>query len=277
MSAPRGARPEVVATATTYLDALLSHDARSARLGTGVRRVANGRQALEGDDAVRAVIAHEPVGAIGSLDWVVDGDTAAALYDLDADMTRVNGIDDFGPRERWIPAYVAERFRVVDGAIAEIELVHAATAVGTARPPRPERYPRGRGDAAPSRDQLVAAASAYLDALVSHDASAVPLAPQAWRVENGRNSGDSGAEIARALEADIMGVVTGVRDLVWCVEDDTAIVFYTLDVDLGRLPNVLTTGDAAGSETSAKRLGERFRVHDGLLAEIEVVIPADDM
>jgi hypothetical protein len=67
-----------------------------------------------------------------------------------------------------------------------------------------------------------------------------------------------------------------VRDLAWTVEDDTAIVFYTLDVDLGRLPGA-DPGASGGSQSSAKRLAERFRVHNGQLAEIEVVIPATDI
>lgn len=104
---------------------------------------------------------------------------------------------------------------------------------------------------------------------MSHEEREVPLAPQAWRVENGVNSGDDGPSIATALAADVMQVVTAVRDAQWTVEDDTAVVFYTIDVDPGRLPGV-----QPGAPTSSLRLGERFRVWDGLIAEIEVVIPA---
>jgi hypothetical protein len=269
-------RSDVIAAATSYLDALVSHDAESARLADDVRRVGNGRDELVGADALRSIIRREPVGAIGPLDWVVEDATAAVLYELDADMTRANGSDTFAPADSWLPAYIAERFTVVDGLITRIDVLYAAGAKGAARPPRPERYPRRRGASAPPRDQVVEVASAYLGALVSHDGSAVPLAPGAWRVENGHNSGDSGPEIERALAADIMQVVTGVRDLEWTVEDDTAIVFYTLDVDLSRLPGA-DTGTSGGSPASAKRLAERFRVHDGQLAEIEVVIPATDI
>jgi hypothetical protein len=268
-------RNEIIAAATSYLDALVSHDAASARLAEDVRRTGNGRDELVGADVVRSVIEREPVGAIGPLDWVVEGDTATVLYDLDADMTRASQSDTFSPRDEWIPAYVAERFTVAEGLITRIDVLYAAAAKGAARPPRPERYPRLRGASAPARDQVVEVASAYLGALVSHDAAAVPLAADAWRVENGHNSGDSGPAIAHALGADVMQVVTGVRELDWTVEDDTAIVFYTLDVDLARLPRA--DAATAPAQTSAKRLGERFRVHHGLLAEIEVVIPATDL
>jgi len=272
MTSTDTARTSIVATATTYLDALVSHDSASARLADDVRRIGNGKDVVAGADALREVIEREPVGAIDARGWVVDGDTAALVYDLDADLTRSSQSDTFGPRESWITSFIAERFTVVDGLITEIEVVYAGSEAGGARPPRPERYPRAKGGDAPSRQSVIDAASAYLAALVSHDGSGVPLAPNAWRVENGRNSGDTGPEIASALGIEIMHVIAGVRDEQWYVEDDTAVVFYTIDVDLGRLPNA--PADAA---KSAKRLGERFRVVDGMIAEIEAVIPATDL
>jgi hypothetical protein len=229
--------------------------------------------------ATGRLVARESVDVIGSLPWLVDGNSAAVFYDLDVDMTRTDASNGLVVRGSGIPAYVAERFTVADGAVVETERAYAPAMVGGTRPPRALRYPRARGVDAPPRDEVVALASAYLDALVRHDGSSVPLAPLAWRVENGRNTGDSGAEIARALDADIMQVVTGVRELVWCVEDDTAIVFYTLDVDPSRLPGASDpgAGGEAATATSARRLAERFRVHAGLLTEIEVVIPTGDM
>ncbi|MFT4127392.1 MAG: hypothetical protein QM662_14330 [Gordonia sp. (in: high G+C Gram-positive bacteria)] len=46
----------------------------------------------------------------------------------------------------------------------------------------------------------IAAAKAYVDALVSHDASAVPLHPECTRVEFGIKTGRNGPHIARSLE-----------------------------------------------------------------------------
>ncbi|WHU47645.1 hypothetical protein QNM97_01085 [Gordonia sp. L191] len=46
----------------------------------------------------------------------------------------------------------------------------------------------------------VAAARAYVDALVSHDASAVDLHPDCTRVEFGVKTGRNGPHIARSLE-----------------------------------------------------------------------------
>ena len=90
---------------------------------------------------------------------------------------------------------------------------------------------------------------------MSHDGSAVPLAPNAWRVENGRNSGDTGPEIASAMGIEIMHVITGVRDEQWYVEDDTAVVFYTIDVDLGRLPGARRPTHPRAPSASASASG----------------------
>jgi hypothetical protein len=272
MTATSTARASTIEAATSYLDALVSHESASARLADDVRRIGNGKDIVAGAEALRAVIEREPVGSITPPRWVVDGQHAAAVYELDADLSRSTQSDTFGPRDSWLPGYIAERFTVVDGLIADIEVVYAGTEAGRPRPPRPERYPHATGAGAPSRQQVIDVASAYLAALVSHDGSRVPIAPLAWRVENQHNSGDSGPDIAAALGIEIMHVITGVRDQNWYVEDDTAVVFYTIDVDLGRLPNA--PADAA---KSAKRLGERFRVCDGMIAEIEAVIPATDL
>ena len=57
-------RTSIVETATTYLDALVSHDSASARLADDVRRIGNGKDVISGADALRAVIEREPVGAL---------------------------------------------------------------------------------------------------------------------------------------------------------------------------------------------------------------------
>jgi hypothetical protein len=272
MTATSTARDSILEAANSYLDALVSHDSASVRLADDVRRTGNGKDVVAGADALRAVIEREPVGSITLPRWVVDGQHAAAVYELDADLTRSTQSETFAPPDTWLPSYIAERFTVVDGLITDIEVVYAGTEAGSPRPPRPQRYPRATGTDAPSRQQVIDVASAYLAALVSHDGSGVPLAPLAWRVENQHNSGASGPDIAAALGIEIMHVITGLRDEIWCVEDDTAVVFYTIDVDPGRLPNA-----PANVPKSAKRLGERFRVCDGMIAEIEAVIPATDI
>ena len=134
MTATDTTRTGIVETAMTYLDALVSHDSASARLADGVRRIGNGKDVIEGADAIRAMIEREPVGAIDALRWVVDGETAALVYDLDADLTRAAQSETFGPREEWITSFIAERFTVADGLITEIEVVYAGSEAGRADP-----------------------------------------------------------------------------------------------------------------------------------------------
>jgi hypothetical protein len=49
-------------------------------------------------------------------------------------------------------------------------------------------------------DQRIAAAQAYVDALVSHDAQAVPFASDCIRIENGVKTGFSGMHLRRSLD-----------------------------------------------------------------------------
>lgn len=114
------------------------------------------------------------------------------------------------------------------------------------------------------RDCRVAAAQAYLDALVSHDASQVPLADNAQRVEQGRVTGTSGEDIRQGLEHDYrFRIITSVRDAQFIAEGDEVAVLYTVDA-LGY--------GSQGREAASSRTFERFRVVGGLITEIEVVL-----
>ena len=106
-----------------------------------------------------------------------------------------------------------------------------------------------------SRDEVIQAATAYLDSLVSHDPTDVPLHADAWRKENGADTGTGGDAIRKALRSEIMDVVKGYREVRWYVDGPEAVAFYVLEVD-------------GGSELP---VAERFRVEDGLIREIEAV------
>jgi hypothetical protein len=110
-----------------------------------------------------------------------------------------------------------------------------------------------------SRQAIIDAASTYLDALVSHDASKIALADNAWRTEEGRNSGIGAADIRTRTESVQMKLITDVRDIRWFVDGENAIAFYLLD--------------ASGATT---HIVERFRVIDGLIHEIEAILMQDD-
>jgi hypothetical protein len=75
-----------------------------------------------------------------------------------------------------------------------------------------------------------AIARAYLDALVSHDASAVPFAPDATRVEVGLQTGFSGPQLSADLENGLQyRVIEGIRDLTMSESGDTVTTHYLLD------------------------------------------------
>jgi hypothetical protein len=112
------------------------------------------------------------------------------------------------------------------------------------------------------RSQIIAAATKYLEAIVSHEPSEVPFAEQARRFEQGHPHGDTPDEIREALRASTMRVVTGMGPVRWIVEEesDQAVAFFELDLEHG----------------GTCRLAERFRVRDGLIEEIEAIFTIDD-
>lgn len=111
---------------------------------------------------------------------------------------------------------------------------------------------------------VIEAAGKYLDALVSHDASDVPLAETAVRTEQGGNTGNNAQEIRDGLESPVMSSISGVRDRRWFIEPEThnAIVYYLLDS---------TTIPPTPAHTATAHIAERFKVNDGLIQEIEAL------
>ncbi len=103
-------------------------------------------------------------------------------------------------------------------------------------------------------DDMIATATRYLDALVSHDGTGVALAADCWRVEQGKNTGIGGENIRRNLADEVMHGITGYRDLRWYIDGENAVAFYTLDV--------------AGATA---QIVERFRIVGSLICEIEAV------
>ena len=109
---------------------------------------------------------------------------------------------------------------------------------------------------------VIAAAKSYLDALISHDASQIRLAPDARRTIHGvvTDGADAIRESLTPPTADQYNI--GIRDLRWFVDTTTqdAIAFYLLDVG-----NTIPPSTAV----MTVHLAERFRVESGLITEIE--------
>lgn len=100
----------------------------------------------------------------------------------------------------------------------------------------------------------IAAAQAYIDALVSHDASSVPFAPDCVRIELGIKTGFSGDHLRRSLDrGPQFRVIAACTPPQYSITGDTVRAVY----------NVLTKTRIAG-----RRIGTRV--------DETFVIPADD-
>jgi hypothetical protein len=261
-------RDATIAVAMTYLhDGLINHDVDRVRLAPDARRINNGEITCADREALRDVIVREPVAAIHNLRWVVDGDNAVVLYDLMVDWTRSQQSNSFADSKDWRLAYIGERFLVVDGLIHEIEVVYGGATDRNELPVRPTRTPAPAPDP-PSRDEVIATSQTYLDAILSGDGSHIRIAPDAWRLENGHLD-DSGGAIQASLTQTAGGpkLVTGMDNLRWYVEGEEAISLYSIVVD----PRGLGPAHADESPIDM-HIVERFRVHDGLIREIEPII-----
>lgn len=87
--------------------------------------------------------------------------------------------------------------------------------------------------AAPACDDAcrIDGARAYVEALATHDASAVPLHPEVTRVEAGIQTGFSGEQIRFDLEhGPQYRVIEEVRDARYTADGDTVIADFTLDL-----------------------------------------------
>jgi hypothetical protein len=80
-------------------------------------------------------------------------------------------------------------------------------------------------------DCRIGAARAYVEALASHDASAVPLHPKATRVEAGIQTGFSGEQIRFDLEnGPQFRLIEEVRDAQFRAEGETVVADFELDL-----------------------------------------------
>lgn len=109
----------------------------------------------------------------------------------------------------------------------------------------------------------IAAVDAYLDAIVSHDASAVPFAPNARRIENSMVTGRSGEGLRRDLDrSPKYRIIEAIRDKRFVVEGDQVVVYFLID----------TAGYPGGPQILTSQVAERFRLADGQITEIEAII-----
>jgi hypothetical protein len=112
--------------------------------------------------------------------------------------------------------------------------------------------------------ERIAAARAYIDALVSHDASGVPFAPGCTRVEVGLKTGFSGAHLRRSLNGGPQYKV---------IKSSTAPEF-TVEGDLVRARFDLATKPSIAGRRVGAHIDETFLIpaDDGLIHHIRANI-----
>ncbi|WP_072688204.1 3'(2'),5'-bisphosphate nucleotidase CysQ [Rhodococcus marinonascens] len=107
----------------------------------------------------------------------------------------------------------------------------------------------------------VAMARAYIDALVSHDATKVRLADNAWRVENGQRTGESGAFIRDELENGFQyQAIQAVRELSFHEWGDNVVAQFLLDLG------------ATQTEVTPVRVTEHFGIPAGEIQSVMAII-----
>ena len=99
-----------------------------------------------------------------------------------------------------------------------------------------------------SEESRVAAAQAYIDALVSHDGDAVPFAARCTRIEQGVKNGFSGNHLRRSLNR---------GPQYWVVADTTPPDYRIVGDEVHAAYDVLTKA-AFGGRRVAARVDETF-------------------
>ena len=110
------------------------------------------------------------------------------------------------------------------------------------------------------------AVQAYLNSLTSHDASAVPLAANVQRIENGAVTAVSADQLRQDLNHSIKyDVIIDLRDETLIGTAGNYVAIYSLDV-----------GKIGNGQIATSRIFERFQIKNGLITQIEagiVILP----
>jgi hypothetical protein len=115
-----------------------------------------------------------------------------------------------------------------------------------------------------SEAERIAAAQAYIDALVSHDADKVPFAPDCIRIEVGLKTGFSGDHLRRSLN----------RGPQYRVIRDVTVPEFTVDGDSVRARIDLFTNPSIAGRRVGAHIDETFVIPetDGMIHRIRASI-----
>jgi hypothetical protein len=138
-----------------------------------------------------------------------------------------------------------------------------------------------------SRACMEAVARSYIDGLVAHDGSKIPLAPDVRRTENALTNARGEHEVRESFARTTM--VERARDIRFFtdVEKGQVVAFFILDVDLkpaeGGGDATTKAGDTEYKVAVTKPAGtytvheaERFRIRNGRIHEIEIIAHVED-
>jgi hypothetical protein len=272
-----------IATANTYLRSLVTHDTSDLQVAQSVVRWEEGGVTATGAKEIckgnqGPVTIEDAVIGMREVRWVVsDGDQAIAFYLLDSPTS---------------PTYIAERFKVDHRLIQQIEAIFYIDVPGLAVGPEsaatrpdgvtervfasdqgpagffaPANHTGEIADPAPAlRATVQSAAKAYLDALVAHNAQAVPLAPTVRRIENRRDRGSNASQI-RAAIASKANKVDGITNLHIYVEGNQAVAMY-------RIATKQTDQVGLGGQVWG---ATRFLVQGGRITQIESICSSSEL
>lgn len=143
------------------------------------------------------------------------------------------------------------------------------------------------GCTAQTRACLEAVARSYIDGLVSHDGSKIPLAANVRRTENALTNARGANEVRESFARTTM--VEGAKEvrLFTDVAQGQVIAFFLLDVDLKEADGGGSSSTKAGNTeykvavtkpagTYTVHEAERFRIVGGKIVEIEIIAHVED-
>lgn len=114
-----------------------------------------------------------------------------------------------------------------------------------------------------TREAVLSAAESYIyQGLVAQQPERVPFAENVIRIELGMQTGKGAAHLRELLRSDVYDAVHDVQNLRWVVEGEQAVVFYEQLLSFLSTPLLVCT---------------RFRVREGLIEEIEILLYAEGM
>ncbi len=116
----------MIATAQTYFDALAAHDGSKVPFAPDARRTELGHETGDGEDTMRSVLDKEPDMTVSGTRWFVDQSKNIAIGFTLLHVAERNADPDRPAHETGGQAstvHLAERFKVVDGLIREVEAI----------------------------------------------------------------------------------------------------------------------------------------------------------